>query len=129
MWVYTNSPTWELIGNNTPTWKSIGTVTWVYINTLTRELNRYRPDQTRTDRQTHFTSFRVQADRGFATSRLRSDEDGTILEHILHGSDWYIKKGGERSAGSGLNERFLSSASLLLKWYYILLSKYYKVLV
>ena len=41
----------------------------------------------------------------------------------------YIKKGGERSAGSGLNERFLSSASLLLKWYYILLSKYYKVLV
>ena len=49
MWVYTNSPTWELIGNNTPTWKSIGTVTWVYINTLTRELNRYRPDQTRPD--------------------------------------------------------------------------------
>ena len=38
MWVYTNSPTWELIGNNTPTWKRIGTVTWVYTNTLTREL-------------------------------------------------------------------------------------------
>jgi hypothetical protein len=49
MWVYTNSPTWELIGNNTPTWKRIGTVTWVYTNTLTRELNRYRPDRTRPD--------------------------------------------------------------------------------
>jgi hypothetical protein len=52
MWVYTNSPTWELIGNNTPTWKCIGTVTWVYTNTLTRELNRYRPDRTGPDRQT-----------------------------------------------------------------------------
>ena len=60
-----------------------------------------------------------QADRGFATSRFHSDEDGTILAHILHGSNWCIKKGGERSAGSGLNERFLSSASLLLKWYYM----------
>ena len=40
MWVYTNSPTWELIGNKTPTWKRIGTVMWVYTNTLTRELNR-----------------------------------------------------------------------------------------
>ncbi len=43
-WVYTNTPTWELIG----------TVTWVYTNTRTRELNRYgrtRPDQT------HFKSF------------------------------------------------------------------------
>ncbi len=28
-----------------------------------------------------------QADRG-------RDEDGTILVHTLHGSDWYIKKGG-----------------------------------
>ena len=49
MWVYTNSPTWELIGNNTPTWRKriwyVGTVTSVYTNTLTRELNRYRPDQ------------------------------------------------------------------------------------
>ena len=38
----------------------------------------------------------IQANRGFATSRLWcSDEDGTILVHtILHGSDWYIKKGG-----------------------------------
>ena len=25
---------------------------------------------------------------------MRSDEDGTILAHILHGSDWYIEKGG-----------------------------------
>jgi hypothetical protein len=45
--------------------------------------------------------FIRQADRGFATSRLCTDEDGTILVHILHGSDWYIKKGGERSAGYG----------------------------
>ena len=52
MWVYTNSPTWELIGNKTPTWKRIGTVTWVYTNTLTWELNRYRPDRTGPDRQT-----------------------------------------------------------------------------
>ena len=55
MWVYTNRPTWELIGTNTPTWERIGTVTWVYTNTLTRELNRYRPDRTgpdQTDRQT-----------------------------------------------------------------------------
>jgi hypothetical protein len=45
----------------------------------------------------------TQAERGFATSRLCvvTDEDGTILAHILHGSDWYIEKGGERSAGSG----------------------------
>jgi hypothetical protein len=44
MWVYTNSPMWELIGNNTHTWECISTVTWVYTNTLTWELNRYRPD-------------------------------------------------------------------------------------
>ena len=25
---------------------------------------------------------------------MRSDEDGTILAHILHGLDWYIEKGG-----------------------------------
>ena len=42
-----------------------------------------------------FNSFTLQADRGFATSRLRSDEDGTILAHnILHGFDWNIEKGG-----------------------------------
>jgi len=34
-------------------WECIGTVTRVYTNTLTRELNRYRPDQTdRPDRHT-----------------------------------------------------------------------------
>ena len=65
-----------------------------------------------------------QADRGFATSRLcvRSDEDGTILAHnnTRFRLVSYIEKGGERSPGSGWNERFLSSASLLiLKWYYI----------
>ncbi len=39
-WVYTNTPTWELIGTDT----------WVYTNTLTEELNRYRrtgPDDRR----------------------------------------------------------------------------------
>jgi len=50
-----------LKGTNTPTWECIGTVTWVYTNTHTRELNRYRPDQTGPDRtgpdQTHFKSF------------------------------------------------------------------------
>jgi hypothetical protein len=50
MWVYTNTPTWELIGTNTPTWERIGTVTWAYTNTLTWELNRYRPDPTGLDR-------------------------------------------------------------------------------
>ncbi len=49
MWVYTNTPTWELIGTNTPTWECIGTDTWIYTNTLTWELNRYRPDQTGPD--------------------------------------------------------------------------------
>ena len=77
MWVYTNSPTWELIGNNTPTWKRIGTVTWVYTNTLTRELNRYRPDQTRPDqtgpdRQTHFKSFQ---NRTITDVRIIDSED------------------------------------------------------
>ncbi len=64
-WVYTNTHTWEIIGKddgltwvntNTPTWERIGTVTWVYTNTLKRELNRYGPDRTgpdQTDRQTY----------------------------------------------------------------------------
>jgi hypothetical protein len=34
-----------------------------------------------------------------------------ILAHILHGSDWYIKKGGNAPQAPD-NERFLSSASL-----------------
>jgi len=64
MWVYTNTHTWELIGKddgltwfntNTPTWERIGTVTWVYTNTLTRELNRYRPDRTRPDQTDRHT--------------------------------------------------------------------------
>ncbi len=70
MWVHTNTPTWELIGDdngltwvntNTPTWERICTVTWVYTNTHTRELNRYRPDQTRqTDRHTLiFPEYRI----------------------------------------------------------------------
>jgi hypothetical protein len=70
MWVHTNTPTWELIGEdngltwiytNTHTWELIGkddgltwwvNTKWVYTNTHTQELNRYRPDQTRPDRQT-----------------------------------------------------------------------------
>ena len=36
-----------------------------------------------------------------ARSRLCTYEDGTILVHTLHCTDWYIKKGGERSAGYG----------------------------
>ncbi len=51
MWVYTNTPTWEVIGTVTwvyantrtwDTWQLIGTVMWVYTNTRTRELDRYR---------------------------------------------------------------------------------------
>ena len=66
MWVYTNTHTWELMGKddgltwvntNTPTWERIGTFTWVYTSTLMREVNRYRPDQTRPDVQTQFKSF------------------------------------------------------------------------
>ena len=80
MWVHTNTPTWEHIGDdngltwvytNTHTWELTlihlcgnAYVQWVYTNTHTRELNRYRPDQTRPDRtrpdqtrQTHFKSF------------------------------------------------------------------------
>ena len=84
MWVYTNSTTWELIGNNTPTWKRIGTVMWVYTNTLTRELNRYRPDQTGPDRQTHFKSFQsIDKPRGASTSRLCSEEDGISTNRII----------------------------------------------
>ena len=37
-------------GTNTPTWECISAVTWVYTNTLTLELNRYRPDLTGPDR-------------------------------------------------------------------------------
>jgi hypothetical protein len=62
MWVYTNSPTWELIGNNTHTWECISTVTWVYTNTLTWELNRYRPDRTDRTTTTHFKSFHMLED-------------------------------------------------------------------
>jgi len=36
-----------------------------------------------------------QADRGFTRSQLCTYEDGTILVHTLHCSDWYIKKGGD----------------------------------
>ena len=61
---------------------------------LTGELNRYRPDR-QTDRRTHFKSFHCTSREGLRhVAIMRSDEDGTILAHILHGSDWYIEKGG-----------------------------------
>ncbi len=49
-----------LKGTNTHTWECISTVTWVYTNPHTRELNMYRPDRTGPDRTTtttHFKSF------------------------------------------------------------------------
>jgi hypothetical protein len=81
MWVYTYTPTWELIGTNIPTWERIGTVTWAYtkihLHGNSIGTDRTRPDRTR---QTHFKSFQnIQADRGFATSRLCTDEDGTTI--------------------------------------------------
>jgi hypothetical protein len=75
MWVYTNSPTWELIGNNTRI-DSYG-FTLIHIRG-----NSIGTDQTRPD-QTHFKSFNRQADRGFATSRLCSDEDGISTNRII----------------------------------------------
>ena len=74
-------------GTNTATWECIGTVTWVYTNRLTRELNRYRPDQTgpdQTDRHTlnlFFLSYKTQC----ATPRpydCWKDEDLSFL-HVL----------------------------------------------
>ena len=64
-------------------------------------------------RCTLFLLFLIQADRGFATSRLCTD--GTILAHNYSTRFGLVhRKRGERSAGSGLNnERFLSSASLI----------------
>ena len=45
----------------------------------------------------------VQADRGFATSRRGwyYFSMGSTYILYIHGSDWYIIKGGERSAGYG----------------------------
>jgi len=58
-----------------------------------------------------------QADRGFAMSRLCTDEDGIYGNIIAHNYSTRFglvhRKRGECSAGSGLNnERFLSSAGL-----------------
>ena len=50
----------------------------------------------------YFVFSLVQADRRFATSRLRSDEDGTILAHNYSTRFGLVhRKRGERSAGSG----------------------------
>jgi len=46
--------------------------------------------------------------RGFARSRLFTDEDGTtnnLSTLTLHSMEWYIKKGGEHSTGYGLKEK------------------------
>jgi len=62
-----------------------------------------------TDGRTDIFFQYVQAKRGFATSRLHSDEDGSstnILVLTLWCRESYIKKGGGRSAGYGLIERF-----------------------
>ena len=78
---------------------------------LTWELNRYRPERTgRTDGHT-LILFRVQADRGFAMSRFVVKRMVLVqIEYNLKLTlSWCrdnIKKGGERSAGYGLNERF-----------------------
>ena len=74
-WIHTNTLMWELIGKdngltwvytNTLTWELIGTVTWVYTNTLTWELNRYRRRTSDDRRQTttHFKSFQSTSREG-----------------------------------------------------------------
>ena len=35
---------------------------------------------------------------GASRVAMRSDEDGTNLAHILHGSDWYIEKNPQFAA-------------------------------
>ncbi len=59
MCVYTNSPTWELIGNNTPTWKRIGTVMWALIDLRGNSIgtDRTGPDR-QTDRRKSFQSIK-----------------------------------------------------------------------
>ena len=48
----------------------------------------------------------LQAGRGFATLRLCTKEDGTTNNNlVLYTMEWYIKKGGERSAGCGLKDK------------------------
>jgi hypothetical protein len=56
---------------------------WVYTNTLTRELNRYRPDQTGPDRQTHFKSFQSIDGLDFLGG-LGRKYGGTLLNSDLH---------------------------------------------
>ena len=51
-----------------------------------------------------FFFFGRQADRGFARSRLCTDEDGTTNNLVLYMVGMYIKKGVGRSAGYGIKE-------------------------
>jgi len=58
---------------------------------------------------TNVLFLRKQADRGFATLQLHSDEDGISTNNLvltLWCRESYIKKRGDRSAGYGLIERF-----------------------
>ncbi len=56
-----------MVNTKTLTWELIGTVTWVYTNNYTWELNRYgRPDQTGSD-QTPFKSFNTLESEIFYT--------------------------------------------------------------
>ncbi len=50
--------------------------------------------------------FDIQADRGFARSRLCTDEDGTTNNVVLYMVRNVHKKGGGRSAGYGIKEVF-----------------------
>ena len=65
-WVYTITPTWELIGTLTwvyatsrtrDTWELMGTVTWVYTNRRTWELNRYGRRTTTTTDDRHLLNL------------------------------------------------------------------------
>jgi hypothetical protein len=81
MWVHTNVPTWELIGEDNG-------LTWVYTNTHTRELNRYRPDQTRPDRQTHFKSFQ---NRDRETAEVSANPSPQLPAFTMRGGAFHTK--------------------------------------
>jgi hypothetical protein len=66
---------------------------------------------------------------GFATSQLCTDEDGTSTNNLVlyYGTECYIEKGGERSAGYGLKGNFNPPQASY--WSSIVLLSQYKVLV
>jgi len=92
-------------GTNSHTWECISTVTWVYTNTLTRELNRYRPDQTRPDQTTtHFKSF-LSIDKPIGASPGRDDEDGISTKNLVLNILWCRIVGNYRKRGGTLRGR------------------------